>query len=93
MSVQQENKTRRGILGTGLAAVGGLVAGVTAHAATRTQLAQDKIAPAQVQYQATPKDGQQCDKCVNWVAPNACKIVSGTIAPQGWCLAFAPKQG
>lgn len=93
MSAPQDNKTRRGILRAGLAAVGGVAAATAARAAGTVRLAQDKIAPAQVQYQTTPKDGQQCDKCVNWVAPNACKIVSGTIAPQGWCLAFAPKQG
>jgi hypothetical protein len=92
VSVPQDNKTRRGVLRAGLAAVGGVIAAGGARAAMGSQLAQDKIAPAQVQYQTTPKDGQQCDKCVNWVAPNACKIVSGTIAPQGWCIAFAPKQ-
>ncbi len=93
MSVPHDDKTRRGILRAGLAAVGAVAAATAAHAAGNVRLAQDKIAPAQVQYQTTPKDGQQCDKCVNFVAPNACKIVSGTIAPQGWCLAFAPKQG
>jgi hypothetical protein len=93
VSVPQDNRTRRRVLKAGLAAVSGVVAAGAAHAAVGPQLAQDKIAPAQVQYQTTPKDGQQCDKCVNWVAPNACKIVSGTIAPTGWCLAFAPKQG
>jgi hypothetical protein len=28
---------------------------------------------------------------VNFVAPNACKVVSGTILPNGWCVAYAPK--
>jgi hypothetical protein len=28
---------------------------------------------------------------VNWEPPNACKIVSGTIDPNGWCIAYAPK--
>ena len=40
-----------------------------------------------------PKDGAECDKCVNWVAPNACKIVEGQINPKGWCVAYAPKEG
>jgi len=44
-----------------------------------------------VQYQQTPKDGQQCSLCVNWQPPNACKVVAGTINPNGWCVAFAPK--
>jgi len=95
VSVSNENKTRRLVLKAGLAAVGGVAAAGAAHAAGAgaQRLAQDKIAPAAVQYQATPKDGQRCDKCVNWEAPNACKIVSGTIAPEGWCIAFAPKEG
>jgi len=93
MSAPQDDTTRRGILQAGLAAVGGIAGASAARAAGAMRLAQDKIAPAQVQYQTTPKDGHQCDQCVNWVAPNACKIVSGTISPQGWCLAFAPKQG
>ena len=82
-----KNTTRRGVIKTGL----GLVAGtVTAGAA----MAQDqKIGQALVQYQATPKNGQECDACVNWVAPNACKIVEGQIAPKGWCVAYAPKEG
>jgi hypothetical protein len=77
--------TRRTVLAAGLAAIGG-VASLRAEA-------QEKIAQNLVQYQATPKDGAQCNKCVNWVEPNACKIVSGTIAPSGWCVAYAPKEG
>ena len=80
----KESRTRRQLLQTGLAAAGTVIA-ISAKA-------QDKIAPAMVQYQKTPKDGNRCDMCVNWEAPNACKIVSGTIDPAGWCIAYAPKQ-
>ncbi len=60
----------------------------------KTARAQDqKIEQSLVQYQEMPKDGAECDKCVNWVAPNACKIVAGTINPKGWCVAFAPQEG
>jgi hypothetical protein len=78
--------TRRQILRAGLAVVGG-VAAISSSAR-----AQDKIAPAQVQYQETPKDGAKCSACVNFEAPAACKIVSGKISPDGWCIAFAPKE-
>ncbi len=80
-------ETRRGLLRTGAALVGGVGALV---AATRAQ-AQEKIAPAMVQYQTSPKDGNKCSLCVNFEAPAGCKIVSGTIDPNGWCIAFAPK--
>jgi hypothetical protein len=87
MSINNDVAGRRLLLQAGL----GLVA---AAAATRTAAADDKLAPELVQYQATPKAeaGKDaiCVKCVNWVAPNACKIVSGPIAPNGWCVAFAP---
>jgi hypothetical protein len=76
--------SRRVILQTGL----GLVAAAGVVASAR---AQDKLEQNLVQYQKTPKGDAQCSKCVNWIAPNACKIVAGTIEPTGWCVAFAPK--
>jgi hypothetical protein len=85
------NKTetsRRVILQTGL--------GVIAAAAvvSRAMADDDKLAQELVQY--VPKsvtEGAACNKCVNWIEPNACKIVAGTINPAGWCVAFAPKEG
>lgn len=82
-----EIASRRGILRTGL----GVLALGAAATAARQAASQEKLAQNIVQYQATPKDGNRCDKCTNWVAPNACKIVSGVIAPAGWCVAFAPQ--
>ena len=82
------NTTRRAVMRSAvtLATVGVVVAG--------TARAQDqKIEQSLVQYQEMPKDGAMCSKCVNWVAPNACKIVAGVINPQGWCVAFAPQEG
>jgi hypothetical protein len=81
---KQNKKTRRMVLRSGLAAIGGLAA--------VSSRAQDKIDPKQVQYQPTPKDGNKCSMCVNFQPPTACKIVSGTIDPNGWCIAYAPKQ-
>ena len=84
---QDKRNSLRGIARTGL---GLLAAGAIGGKA----VAQDAKVPQEaVQYQNTPKDGQECDKCVNWVEPNACKIVAGTINPKGYCVAFAPKEG
>ena len=90
--MEKPNDTsRRNVVRAGL---GLLAAGTTAVATSRTARAQDqKIAQNLVQYQEMPKDGAQCNKCVNWVDPNACKIVEGTINPMGWCVAYAPKEG
>ncbi len=80
-----DQTTRRTLLAAGIAVIGGAV--------STPARAQEKIAQNLVQYQTSPKDGAQCNKCVNWVEPNACKIVAGTISPSGWCVAYAPKEG
>jgi hypothetical protein len=84
---QRESTTRRQIMRAGLAAIGG-VAAVSAQAQAQ---ADAKIAQAQVQYQLMPKDGAKCSTCVNFEAPASCKIVAGTISPNGWCIAYGPK--
>ncbi len=80
--------SRRSVFKGGLALLTSGAAGLAAHQAQ----AQDKIEQALVQYQNVPKDGAKCNICVNWVDPNACKIVAGTINPEGWCVAYAPKE-
>jgi hypothetical protein len=80
--------TRRSVFRAGL----GVVAGAAAMA-TAARAQDQKIAKNLVQYQDGPKDGKECDACVNWVAPDGCKIVEGKINPKGWCVAFAPKEG
>lgn len=80
------NSSRRRVLGMSVG-LGAAAAGLSPWRAR----AQEKIAQAMVQYQANPKNGQVCSGCANWQPPNACAIVVGNIAPQGWCVAFAPK--
>jgi hypothetical protein len=79
--------SRRGILKTGLT----ILAGTVALAGTARAQDDDKVDQSTVAYQTTPNNGQQCSSCVNFVAPNACKVVLGTISPGGWCTAYAPK--
>lgn len=81
-----DETTRRRVLRAGLAAAGGVVA-ISASAR-----AQEKIAPAVVQYQPMPKDGNRCSTCVNFEVPDQCKIVAGKVQPNGWCIAFAPME-
>ncbi len=82
--------SRRDMLRTGAMIAAG-IAGVAAAPSARAE--DEKIAQELVQYQNQPKDGQECDKCAQWVDPNACKIVAGTINPKGYCVAYAPKEG
>lgn len=60
--------------------------------ALTTGAAQAKMAQTAVRYQADPKDGHQCDGCAFFIAPNACKMVDGTIAPTGWCALYSAKK-
>lgn len=87
MDEQNFRKTRRAALqAAGLAALAPL-------ALPHRAKAQDKLAPEMVMYQATPKDGQKCSGCLHFQAPNACAIVSGNIAAEGWCAVWAAKPG
>ena len=78
--------TRRNVLRAGL--------GIIGAAAASTARAQDqKIAQELVQYQGEPKEGAKCSGCAQFQVPNACAIVAGNISPNGWCVAYAPKEG
>ena len=44
-----------------------------------------KVSQSAVHYQASPKDGKDCDDCTNFVSPGGCKLVDGAISPKGWC--------
>ena len=82
--------SRRDMLRTGVMIVAG-AAGVAAASAAHAE--DEKIAQELVQYQNQPKDGQKCNMCAQWVEPNACKVVAGNINPNGYCVAYAPKEG
>ncbi len=99
MKDEKVNPSRRAALGAGLAAgVAALTVGMAARAEAQTsrpdapmRLAQQKLAQNLVQYQTSPKNGQMCSACVNYIDPGQCKLVEGPINPNGWCVAFAPK--
>lgn len=76
--------TRRAVLLSSLATA--IVSGAAA-----TARAQNKAKQNIVQYQEKPKGNQQCDNCLQWVPPDACKIVEGKINSKGWCALYAPK--
>jgi len=61
--------------------------------ALRPALAQGKASKQSMQYQDQPKNGQQCDTCMQFIpgakagANGTCKVVDGPISPKGWCIA------
>lgn len=50
-----------------------------------------KVSQASAKYQTHPNGDQQCNKCMNFIPPNACKRVEGQISPDGWCTLFTKK--
>jgi High potential iron-sulfur protein len=65
-------------------------AGAAAILGSTANRAAAKISQAAVAYQPQPNADKRCDRCVQFQPPNACKIIDGTISPQGWCKVFVP---
>ena len=82
-----QNSARRLFLGR--AAL--VVAGGTVAALAVSSTASAKTPQKAAHYQPTPKGKASCANCAQFVAPKACKIVDGDVAPTGWCLLYAPK--
>ena len=82
-------RTLRGALAlAALAAAGGL-------ARPRTALAGNG-AKSDFQYQDHPQDGQHCAQCAAFQPgpegePGSCRLISGAINPNGWCIAFSQR--
>ncbi len=89
MTEKNQPQSRRVVLqaGLGILAAGGVLA------ASNSARADEKLAHELVQYQEMPKDGAMCSKCAQYQAPGACAIVASPINPNGWCVAYAPKEG
>ena len=50
-----------------------------------------KVSQSSVHYQPTPKDGQDCGHCYQFLAPGSCKMVDGDISRNGWCGLWVKK--
>ena len=70
-----------------------LIAGaiISTSAVAESLVAQTKLTHEAAKYQDTPKDGQQCSGCVQFVAPASCKVVEDPVAASGWCQLFVAK--
>jgi hypothetical protein len=85
--------TRGNVLQT-LALAPLVVAGVLAGGTEADATASGHMAPSSVQYQSTPKNGQQCNACKLYIngksktANGGCTQVSGPISPKGWCVLY-----
>jgi hypothetical protein len=66
-------------------------AACTGLASGRTAWAQQKASKEAMKYQDRPNGEQKCSNCLQFVAPDGCKVVDGKISPEGWCIAYAKK--
>lgn len=84
--------TRKDIIGQ-LITLPAFAAAVASAAAP----AQAKGSQAAFKYQNSPKNGQKCAGCKFFIRPagnsknGGCKLVDGSISPNGWCIAYSPK--
>lgn len=79
--------SRRAVLAGTRLTLGAAIAAKTASPAG----AQPNFSQADAMYQTMPKGDQRCGLCSNFAPPNACKLVQGSISPNGWCQLFSPK--
>lgn len=56
-----------------------------------------KASKGSMQYRDEPNGEEQCSNCMQFIpgktpeASGECKVVEGSISPQGWCIAYAKK--
>lgn len=56
-----------------------------------------KASKALMKYQDKPNGNEKCSNCIQFIpgktpeANGECKVVEGSISPQGWCTAYAPE--
>jgi hypothetical protein len=85
--------SRRALIEGAVAMGGALAGGWSRSAAADQDVAEgDKIKQTEAQYQQKPKGQQRCEICLQFEAPNKCKIVQGAINPKGWCQFFAARE-
>lgn len=47
-----------------------------------------KLAKSDVSYHIAKPDQDHCDECKWFLRPGSCRLVKGTISPQGWCMVY-----
>ncbi|HLY45704.1 MAG TPA: hypothetical protein VKQ73_09005 [Stellaceae bacterium] len=89
--IRSAEPSRRSVLRNLALTAGGAAVLAATAGGTRQAEAQTKMAPQSVGYQSTPKGAERCDNCLQFTAPASCKVVSGAIAPAGWCKIYAKR--
>lgn len=84
--------SRRQMLGNlKLAGVAGGAVALGLAVPSRAADNSSQLRKVDVRYQDRPKGNQRCSGCKNFVGPSACRVVQGSVNPNGWCLLFQAK--
>jgi hypothetical protein len=86
--MQNGSMSRRVLLKSAVVLAGAACAGVGVQREAR---AQGKVSQAAMKYQDHPNGAEKCSNCLQFVPPDACKIVEGKISPNGYCIAWTKK--
>jgi hypothetical protein len=89
MTMAQRGRVSRRDFLVVAAAGGGAVLGAGLFPSSAA--ASNKMSQRAMSYRPAPNGNQRCDNCANFLPPNACKLVDGTIAPSGWCILYRKK--
>jgi hypothetical protein len=89
LPVNEKPKLSRRSVFRAAAVVAGAV--VTGNLLTVRPAYAQKASKQAMKYQDKPNGDQKCSNCLQFVAPNSCKVVDGTISPDGYCIAWAKK--
>ena len=81
--------SRRSLLKSAVALAG--AATCAGLASSRAAFAQAKASKEAMKYQDKPKGDQKCSNCLQFVAPDGCKVVDGKVSPDGYCIAWVKK--
>ena len=85
---QQSKMSRRSVLKRATLLAG---AAVTAAVLPHKQALAQKASKEAMKYQDKPNGDKQCSNCLQFVPPDSCKVVEGTISPNGYCIAWVKK--
>lgn len=80
--------SRRRMLGN-ISSIGGIMAATSLP--SRALDAPTRLRKQDVRYQDQPKGSQRCETCSNFVNPDGCRVVAGSVDASGWCQLFQAK--
>ncbi|HTS20195.1 MAG TPA: high potential iron sulfur protein [Casimicrobiaceae bacterium] len=88
--MDQKNKlSRRSLLGRAAWIASATLVGAVIP--IEAAFAQQKVSKEAMKYQDKPNGDKQCSNCMQFEPPSSCKVVEGTISPNGYCLAWVKK--